>query len=217
MTSYVNFIQDFPSRCVDILQDYEELASLHGREVTLSITIATSALVIPFERLRPSATDHIAPDRHHESVAAIKQLLKRPFLSWADGISWGFIRRIPGPELRSSIQVEQWLNSYPPSSLKADQTVEEVLSLIRNALAHGNIYSFPSESSSAIEKLLFLSKRRDSETSELLDEYKLLQATPRGFSSLVRQWVLFLQEIEMPKSVSQPMSFSIPALEEATR
>lgn len=215
MTSYVNFVQDFPTRCIDILQDYEERATLHGREVTLSITIATSALIIPFERLRPSATDHIASDRYRECVSSLRQLLKRPFQSWANGSSWAFHPLIPGPLLRDSDHVEQWLGSFAPSPLAPSQTVEELLSLIRNALAHGNIHSFPSTPSSSIENLLFLSKRRDPKTRELLDEYKLLQATPRDFTSLLRQWVLFLKEIDIPLHTAQPQSFAIPAFEDA--
>ncbi|MDZ4159342.1 MAG: hypothetical protein U1B80_06080, partial [Anaerolineaceae bacterium] len=88
MTSYTNFIEDFPSRCLNILNDYEESAQLRGREVTLSLAIATVALVIPYERLQPSATDHIALDRYEICVNALKELLKKSFRDFADGLSW---------------------------------------------------------------------------------------------------------------------------------
>jgi len=215
VTAYSNFVQDFPSRCIDILQDYESSATLKGREVTLSISIATSAFIFPFERLRPTADDHIAPDRNQESISAMRELLKRSFESWADGQAWAFNPRIPGPELRASIHVEQWLITNPPNPLRPSQNVEEILSLLRNALAHGNIYSYPTMSSTAIEKLLFLSKRRDPESGNLIDEYKLLQGSPQDFVSLVRNWVQFLSEIDIPTSTSEPVSFAIPMLEEA--
>ena len=53
MTAYKNFVQDFPTRCCDMLKDYEREALLSGREVTLTLAMAASGLIVPFERLRP--------------------------------------------------------------------------------------------------------------------------------------------------------------------
>lgn len=61
MAVYRNFISDFPSRCNEILSDYERKATFRGLEVTTMIAIASAGLIIPYERLKKS--DHPSGDR----------------------------------------------------------------------------------------------------------------------------------------------------------
>src|SRR2546425_20153 len=56
--------------------------------------------------------------------------------------------------------VEEWLTPDATSSLSDNRTVGSVLSVLRNSLAHGNLYS-RAGNGNVIQQLVFLSKRRD--------------------------------------------------------
>jgi hypothetical protein len=77
MSSYSNFIKDFPSRCLDILKKYEKYAITHNREVTLMLAIATAGFVIPFERLRPPKEDPDQPSRDRDKFPKARNELEK--------------------------------------------------------------------------------------------------------------------------------------------
>lgn len=51
MSSYKNFVSDFPARCAALLGDFERTARLRRREVTLMLCVAMPSIVVPLERL----------------------------------------------------------------------------------------------------------------------------------------------------------------------
>jgi hypothetical protein len=46
MSQYADFVQDSPERCQDVLSLYQGPAVAKGREVTLSLMVATSRLLM---------------------------------------------------------------------------------------------------------------------------------------------------------------------------
>jgi hypothetical protein len=81
---------------------------------------------------------------------------------------------------------------FPPKSLKSisqDKVVSSMLALIRNALAHGNIFS----SGSPIDRLIFVQKRDANST------FEVLSVSPSDFGDFVRGWVKFLSDSNMPE------------------
>lgn len=52
MTAYKNFVQDFPTRCKDVLELAESRTNHQVREVTLLLVVASAAIIVPYERLR---------------------------------------------------------------------------------------------------------------------------------------------------------------------
>jgi len=96
MSNYKNFIQDFPVRCGEILEDYKSQARKNGREVTHMLAIAAAALPIPFERLRKPAAGIKHPSRDKEkydsAAGKFANISDKFFLNselWQDGVrSW---------------------------------------------------------------------------------------------------------------------------------
>ena len=194
MTAYRNFVQDFPSRCASILESYQADALARDREVTLSLAIASAALVVPFERLRPSATDHIASDRSRSCVKQLGRVLALPFFSWAGG-SWQE-HSVAGSQIRGRT-VEEWLPLGVLQPVKPERNVDSVLAVLRNALAHGNIFTRCAPNHQ-IAQLIFLSKRRDS------DHFDLVASTPSDFLQLLHRWVHCLSDLHLPEELVQP-------------
>ena len=211
MTTYANFVRDFPKRCKDLLDDYETDARGKDREVTLLIAVATSAFTIPFERLRPSSTKHVADDRSPEAVNELDRLENRYFVDWQTRRGWMIIENLDGNVIRSS-QADTWANPDQWRPIPANKTVRYVLNVLRNALAHGSIFTFPSSSSGKtpreIKRVVFLSrirdkKTRDKKTRKLLDRYNAVIASPTDFRTLIFDWVSLLEGLPLPSEIKQ--------------
>jgi hypothetical protein len=192
MTDYTDFIRDFPARCGDVLKLAYCPARAQDREVTLLIMTAAAALLVPFERLRPGmAVEHLGADRRtypdlaNQLDAALKQpFLKSPFRRGGPG-SWS-VGKIDHPE--ASVSREPLTMQTPAS---------QVLATIRNALAHGNLFTIGGADAS-IEVLRFFSEdRRDGK----LAGYRYLHVSPADFHSFLCRWFLFLKAKSIPPIV----------------
>ena len=206
MTTYSSFIRDFPLRCRDFLVAYEDDAKQRDREVTLLITVATSAFIIPFERLNPSSPDHVADDRYPKAVSKLGRLQNRDFVSWQKGTSWRIIEDLDGQQIRNG-QADGWASPDKRCPIPIDKKVSSVLSIIRNALAHGSIFTYPNThpqgSAPQIEHIIFLSRLREKTTSELINKYKVVVASPSDFRALILDWISFLESLKLPSEIMQ--------------
>lgn len=145
MSSYSNFIKGFPSRCSDILKTYEKQSRARNQEVTLTLAIATAGFVIPFERLRPSSENLNHPSRDRERFQQAKdefeKILDVPFLGsglWKEDIgSWIFAKEVKDVQKEPDF----WIELENPKPLSAEKKVKSISKHLRNALAHGNIYT----------------------------------------------------------------------------
>jgi hypothetical protein len=142
MTSYSSFVREFPQRCRSLLDEYEQNAREKNLEVTLLIAVASSAFTIPFERINPSVPDHIADDRYPQAVSALGRLQNRNFVDWQTKESWKIIEGIEGERIRAS-QADAWASEGQWQSISPNRKVGTILSIVRNALAHGSIFVFP--------------------------------------------------------------------------
>ena len=141
MSNYRSIAIDFPSRIADLLTTFEESAVAQGREVTLLLALAASAITVPIERLEKSHPSH---DRSAlpELADLITQLKTESFLGsqlWpgTDPKSWCF----GGPLQTTEGDPDSWPELLHPESLNSDPTSWQILRHLRNALSHGNIYT----------------------------------------------------------------------------
>ena len=143
MSEYSSYVSDFPARCAEILEEFQFRAHTLGRGVTLLLSITSTGLIIPHERLKPGGRiPHPSGDRDRYVDAArrYEELLDKPFLSsplWSNrDVSWwrkGRVRNIRtgGPD--------SWGELRNAKTVGPDVRVCTVLSILRNALAHGNV------------------------------------------------------------------------------
>lgn len=198
---YRNFIQDFPIRCGEILKKYRNHDCKNGREVTHMFAIAAAAIAIPFSRL--SEKEHPSPDKkkYEQAVGKFTNLCDQCFLAsclWKDkdeARSWKS-GQVPKKDVNEDPQY--WMSNSV--SLKEDIKVVEVLKIIRNALAHGSIFTLPANE--PIENIIFLSK--NCVKGIFYGDYDLLTVTPEDFYKFLVNWVSFLgDELKIPPEVDQ--------------
>lgn len=202
MTSYQTFVADYPTRCIEILDKYLPDAQIAGREVTLAIAIASTAIVIPYERLNPSDPSHLAPDRSPEAVKKVSQVLNKSFTAWSHSASWFQFKNIEAESIRGR-DVEQWLPE-PLAPVSQGRKVQSVLAVLRNSLSHGNLFLCPSNSK-AITKLVFLSRASPNQrccqcrAPLRTSQYEGLVASPADLIAVVRKWVDTLNHSAIPE------------------
>jgi hypothetical protein len=198
MSAYENFIQDFPKRCRTLLATYEGDAKQKDLEITLLTAIATSAFIIPYERLKPGSKEHIADDRHVEAVHKLEELLKRNFIEWQTGHSWEIVEGLEGQQIRTS-DVDEWASREKRRHIQANIHVETIIDIIRNALAHGNIFIHPPKTSGRpapqIQSIILASKPQRE------DIYKVVIVSTSDFRRLILDWVSFLESLRLPTKI----------------
>ena len=194
MTAYKNFVDDFPRRCQDILRFAGRRASFGGREVTLSLMVASAGLIIPYERLKPGEFDHPSGDNINFSDAAdqLRNLLKQRFLSsavWNAPVStWqsGILESVLGDP-------DSWDGLHNRVQLRADKKVKEIIGVIRNALAHGNIFTF----NNPIDAIIFLSRV---DYKDVKKGYSFIYVSPGDFTMFLEKWFDFLDQLHIPQT-----------------
>jgi len=190
MSAYRDFITDFPDRCLDLLKSFEFEARMRDREVTLLLMTAATAFVITLERLGVLGKKHSTGDNEKfKEVASRLKNMASVLLS----------KSIFAPE-----HPENWLYGKPDqfnggpdswndfkSFADEDHCVSCILSTIRNALAHGNLYT----EGNPIRSLVFWSERYE---DELMVGYKFIKVPVEDFRSFLVSWVEFLRNNAKP-------------------
>lgn len=197
MTAYKNFVDDFPRRCREILEFAGKPALFRGREVTLALMVASSGLVVPYERLKPDGgeVDHPSGDNKKFSAASekLKALLEESFLSspvWGAPVStWHFgkLKSVTGDP-------DSWEGLRNRQPVQPEKTVGNVLRVIRNALAHGNILTFKNP----IAAIIFI-KANVNGKKEVRD-YSFVFVAPADFQLFLERWFEFLAQLHIPQT-----------------
>lgn len=195
MSAYKDFVADFPQRCREVLRLASREAQAHDREVTLLLLVASGSLVIPFERLRPGMNSkHPATDQINfpNAAARLNELLSENFLIsslWGREVgSWEYSHLLVkdgGPDA--------WDELRSPASIRNTLYVNQILAVIRNGLAHGNVYT----TGDPIKSLIFVSERR--KDRELLG-HQYVRCSPADFAELLDHWFEFLQNNQISQA-----------------
>jgi hypothetical protein len=193
MSSYKSLVSDFPARCLDILRYFGPGAQNLQREVTLMLCIAASGINVPYERLQsPKENSPFSghPARDWQKFEKAKQdfddLMKKVFVG----------SPLCPPENRSL-----WFWGAPITDVSTDPSrwpelanskelgkkgVKWVVKHVRNALAHGNIYTLGSPQK--IENIVLLSKPYLESK-----EHDFLIVRPEAFQDFLEGWLSFLK------------------------
>jgi hypothetical protein len=199
MTGYRNFIEDFPRRCRDILDIAGKPALSRGREVTLILMVASTGFVVPYERLKPDSRwgDHPSGDRKRFADAAgrLESLLHQPFMSsrlWTETSStWhgGKLDSVTGDP-------DSWEGLRKRRPISKDKQVGTILNVIRNAFAHGNIWTLRNP----IEAIIFVKSVINDD--EVVPDSSFVSVAPHEFRKFLENWFDFLNDFRIPQEVA---------------
>jgi len=194
MTAYKNFVQDFPNRCLDILKMAKSQAKMKDREVTLSLVIASAGFVIPFERLRPPGElEHPSGDRekYKKNSENLSKLMGTKFVGSAlhpsSRTNWlaGKLKKIEGAP-------DSWPELTEKKLMSNEKTVGNVLKSIRNALAHGNIYT----KGNPIESIIFVGVNTNKQKT-IITGYTYISIKPTEFVDFLTKWFTYINDEEL--------------------
>ena len=191
MAQYENYRDKLAGRCLGILESFEQEAEKQKKEVTLLLMVATSAFVITRGR---TLHDHPGSDSafFEEDLSGSKKgelnttWGKSSLSKDTGGWKYGFTKEF-GKEA----------SCWPSADMNAEENnVSEVLAIIRNALAHGNLYTVDDP----IQFLRLYSKKPGKETCEKCERpvgppigYRYLDIPVRGFKQFLSNWLKLLR------------------------
>lgn len=185
MSSYKDYIRDFPHR---ILKLYENLLgkATHDRlEVTFLLSLTSSGLAVPFYRLRK---DNVYPDPFEN---------RNEFKEAAEKFDKLKDKRFRESELWDST-FEKWQygkcgsGKIEPDSLEkinSECTIEKIIKHLRDSLAHGIILTLGDEIDEIKEIRLFVGKK---ETG-----LSILCVTPHSLGRFLCNWIDWLQNLNV--------------------
>lgn len=194
MSAYKDFISDFPARCLDILHMAEKPARVQQREVTLALLVASAGFVVPFERLKP---DHPIGDaaRYVEACRKLNGLMLEEFLTstLATGAtSWR------GGKLASILgDPDSWPELTQPKEL-SHKKVAGAIKVVRDALAHGNIFTH----NDPISSIIFVQNHfKIKNNVKVYTGHEFVMASPKDFNTFLKAWFEFLKLAHIPLEV----------------
>ena len=228
--NYTDLVVKLPEKCLDILGQNEIRDIDNNREVTHMLALAMASLVIPFERLQQG---HLSNDKHNQlyTVGALHELQNDKIVSseklWDKSMnSWRY-GEIEGEFCGLKDKIQE--GNMGSDIKECGVTVDQFLRVLRNSLAHGNIFfGSGEEPNSPIKQLVFLTKKKEKISKQLKkkcaeaigevdgDEahalrvaidsaktdlgYKYLFVEPQDFRKFLSIWIRFLQtEVKIPE------------------
>ena len=198
MSAYKNYVQDFPSRCRDILKMATKQVHVKQREVTLTLMVASAALVVPYERLNNHA--FIRDNKEFPDAAKkLESLLKKPFLEFiklpiedeSSNSSWSYGNL---PDLNGG--PDTWGHKCEKCPIEQTEQTKTIIKVIRNALAHGNIYT----TGDPIKSIIFIQRNFEKDNFYRTIDYSFVLVTPDSFLKFLECWFDFIDGLPIDRN-----------------
>ena len=205
------FVIEYPDRCLTMLKMLESPAREQQLVSSLSLLVASSIFLVPYERMKKAHPLRDLDDEP-ELYREIKRIEKQKFVAskkiWADTMphDWRFSRI-----MTDASDSDNWQDEHDchPMDSAAENTMYrrcngEVLRVIRNALAHGNVVFLDRDGfenrDAEVHFLAFLSRYEETEEQRKKSEtYRLVATTEESFLSFVKAWAKWLSQFEADK------------------
>jgi hypothetical protein len=194
------FVAEFPARCLTLLESFEADAARHDLLGTFAIMLASSMLTIPLERLR---TQHPLHGPNQDLAAGLRRISGEKWtdvqaFTDASPASWRFARIMGDPNEVAAWRDERDIRSMTDeANTIGRRRADEVLRVLRNALAHGNIVYLNEDghevAGARVEWLGFLSRYEETaEQREAAETYRLVAAREADFLAFVKAWATLI-------------------------
>lgn len=201
------FATEYPERCLQLLDAFEQIASDHDLLGTFSVMMASAILIVPWERAKER--HFLRAERGSNLQDALKRLGKSKWLNadfW-DGVppgEWRFSRIVGDPNNGSDWMDEKGNRSFSDEGNTINRrTVDDVFRVLRNALAHGNIVYLDGHGyeigESRVEHIAFLSRYEEAREQRARTEtYRLVTVREAEFLPFVRAWANWVSQHHIP-------------------
>jgi hypothetical protein len=205
------FAIEYPQRALELIRMFEDKARRRDLVGSFGLLAAAAVLTIPYERMKAS---HFLHDQRQDQdlAAQIKKLEKVKFQS---APFWG--AEAPGEWRQSRImgsvdRVDDWKDEQGRRSLSADantikqRKAEEVIRVLRNALAHGNIIYLDKDSreiaGNRMAFMAFLSRYEETEEQrKLATTYRVVVTSEDEFLRFVKAWAIWVSSFPLDFAV----------------
>jgi len=183
MSSYSDFLaQDFGSRCHDLMKRFFPSSQEAGREVTFLLAIAATGLIIPHERLsqRPDQPP-LDRQRFASTSEALNRLLAERMVDvvhqqWKGGL----LAKADGTP-------DDWDELRDPANIQEQTSLLQVVTWLRNALAHGNIFTRP-PAPSPIKEIVFVCGYPTTHRKTKEQPLRFVLASPDDLRAFLECW-----------------------------
>ncbi len=197
------FVTEYPKRCMELFEVLEGLARQKELVGSFSLVVATSVFLIPYERMKATHPLH-RPEEEAGIYRAIRRAERQKFL---EGEFW---KKRPHQTWRYSRIMNnanrtlEWRDASDRHPMDAgaknlinERCVNDVLRVLRNSLAHGNVVYLDETGfekiGAKVQHLAFLSRYEESaERREQSETYRLVVTTEEGFLHFVKSWATWL-------------------------
>jgi hypothetical protein len=192
MSSYSEFLAgDFGSRCHDLMKRFFPSSQKAEREVTFLLAIAAAGLVIPHERLLQS--DRQPPLDRKQFRSAREKLDRCLERRLADVVhcQWkgGLLAKADGPP-------DGWDELRDPANMEKKTTLLQVVTWLRHALAHGNIFTRPPHPK-AIEEIVFVCGYPANDQRAKEQPLRFVLASPEALKDFLERWFEMLGSLSI--------------------
>ena len=211
------YVTQLADKCLKVINSCERTATQNDCEVTLLLMAASSGVIVPYERLNSNSKfNQPVNDHAHypDDVEKMQALLKQPFIgsevwktenkTWKSGILTCLMK---AKEEKPTLKDEwphpgDWIEPKDAKLMGTTVTVGEVIECMRNALAHGNIYTDP-DSANNIKMLVFatgtgieggISKK--GKTIEA-NPFRFVSVSVPDFKMFLKNWFKWLKTFPM--------------------
>ena len=189
MSEYKGFTTEFPSRCLELLYSLKPAALEQDRECTLLLALTSAAICGVADRIgatapkgRASATPTVSGREVNRNRRRHGEFLEKrasALFQFADPPSW-CPRQLPSKG-RNTPDTWDW------RALPSDWTVERLMNLLRNAFAHGNIWSLSHRSSPVLREFVF-AQRLDEPHPSAEPAVEAIRILPSSLHMVMVEW-----------------------------
>lgn len=189
MSNYTEFESDFPFRCLELLKQHFARAEETNLECTLLLALTASSICAVADRIglaaeikghqssTPTAPGRVVKDRWHRYQTYFREPVSKLFgtaspPSWCEGV-YASKRRDPA----------EWDWRAVPDGYQ----VARLVNLLRNAFAHGNIWTLKNPSSDSIAEFVFAQRIGKPEEGVELP-LEAIRLTPACLRNVMVDW-----------------------------
>jgi hypothetical protein len=209
------FVVEYPQRCLDLIEALEPTARQRELVGSFSLLVAAAVFVIPYERMGSQRHPLHKAARDVDLFRALKTLRKKPFIMapfWNGEPPnvWRFSRITTNANNTAGWVDEEGHHPMRPHAKNSmqDRKADDVLRVIRNALAHGNIVYLNErgfeERDTKLQFLGFLSRYEETEEQKAkVETYRLVTTTEDEFLRFVKLWAKWISQFQGDDQLSE--------------